>query len=147
MYISDKREKIKIPDKYAGNAFPEGAYVSDPEALATAEEAFSRGYVFEKTDEYSETAELSDPTYDTYSVLPELDRSSAETPETFSEPAVTSSVHKNEITSENRERGRLSGLFEKLTSENIILLGLILVLWSAESDDELLLMLIILFFC
>ncbi len=144
MYISDKREKIKIPDKYAGNAFSDKGYESDPEALRTAEEAFMRGYVFDEQ-------KLPGPPLEE---APVADAQTAETEKTdtdvgvpFEEAAVSASARVNEMSPKSERSGRLSELIKLLTSENVILIGLILVLWNREADDELLIMLIILLFC
>ncbi len=139
MYISGQRdagrrraEEIKIPEQYSGNAFQ-----TDTEALAIAEEAFKRGYVFDDSSEV-EKESTNDATAEANAEVAH----EVEAKETFGVPkneggAVT--VHKRQ--------GGLSGILDRLTSENIILIALILILWDSKADDELLLMLIILFFC
>ncbi len=139
MYISGQRdvgrrraEEISIPERYSGNAFPGQTenLRSDSGALEEAEAAFKRGYVFEDNTIESE----SEP----QAVSIETEVSAVQTSAPESE-AIT--VHKKAAPK------RQGGLFDRLTNENIILIALILILWDSKADDELLLMLIILFFC
>lgn len=153
MYISGQRDTgrrragdIKIPEQYAGNAFSDvnSVYRSDAEALEKAEEAFRRGYVFEETKpkEINAAAVSEDRQAEGTDDAVPTDRNTAD-----AEAAATVSVHKSVPPAPKRKRDGISGLFDKLTSENIILIALILVLWDSKADDELLLMLIILFLC
>ncbi len=144
MYISGQREtgrrragEIKIPESYAGNAFSDIG-VGDgqnTDALRTAEEAFRRGYVFEEANVPDEGD------------VPEAADEAAVPSVTVTQDAVPVSVHKNARAVPERRVGGLSGILDRLTTENIILIALILVLWDSKADDELLLMLVILFLC
>lgn len=139
MYISGQRdagrrraEEIKIPEQYSGNAFP-----TDTEALAIAEEAFKRGYVFDDSSEVER-----ENTDDTIAEANVDITHEVEARDTFG-------VSKSEggAVTVHKRQGGLSGILDRLTSENIILIALILILWDSKADDELLLMLVILFFC
>lgn len=153
MYISGQRESgrrrsgdIKIPEKYAGTALADAksTYETDADALRTAEEAFRRGYVFEETKMPTEEASevLAEETQGPVSESPDASETALYA---SAEPqAVPAALHKNILP---QRRGGLAGILDRLTSENIILIALILVLWDSKADDELLLMLVILFLC
>lgn len=138
MYISGQRdagrrraEEIKIPEQYSGNAFS-----TDTEALAIAEEAFRRGYVFDSGDSQTVAEEK---------IIEDADADL--THETEAKETFGVSRSEGDAVTVHKRQGGLSGLLDRLTSENIILIALILILWDSKADDELLLMLVILFFC
>lgn len=140
MYISGQRdagrrraEEIKIPEQYSGNAFS-----TDTEALAIAEEAFRRGYVFDSGDSQTVAEEK---------IIEDADADADLTHETEAKETVGVSRSEGDAVTVHKRQGGLSGLLDRLTSENIILIALILILWDSKADDELLLMLVILFFC
>ncbi len=149
MYISDKRTRIKVPDSYSGNA------IRDAEALRIAEEAFNRGYVFEACEDASE--ELDVPDYIESEPLQASDVYAEETAIEAPEEAameVSSAPNTEEIAVHTGarggpppRRGGIGDIIDLILSENVIILALIFVLWQNGTDDGLLLMLAILFFC
>ncbi len=136
------RERVNLPEKYSGNAFTDDGVlrVTDEEALKRAEEAFKRGYVFEKTDDAAAATEETGASEKTDHVATEAVHISeaAETVPNADVPASAVSI---------RSGGVLSGIFNGITMEHIVLLAAILILWDSRADDELLLFLLILFFC
>lgn len=145
MYISGQRdtgrrrtEEIKIPEQYSGNAFP-----TDTEALAIAEEAFRRGYVFDNA-ESRETVE--DGIAENVENTDNVEKSAANTDADFTDKIEVKETMGDAVAVHKRQGG-LPGILDRLTTENIILIALILILWDSKADDELLLMLVILFFC
>ncbi len=151
-------DRIIPPASYSGSA------IRTPEALSEAEEAFRRGYVFEKHDgihpntEYmpnengmsEEADELISATDRELPMSAENDivHIGAEASEASSEAEKTAvSVSAGGSIQPPQKRGFISGIFEKLTAEHLILIAVILILLDSRADDELLIMLVILLFC
>ncbi len=156
MYIGGRsdgnknRGELKIPEQYSGSALSRTdplklELLSEKDALRHAEEVFQRGYVFE---EGKTEAEFSDASVPAASAAESLDSvkevmvspSSAPLAE---EVAVSGKAHTLLPTG----GGLLSGLIESVKIEHIILIALILILYDSKADDQLLVMLAILFFC
>ena len=143
-------ERFTVPAEYDGNA------LRTPEALARAEEAFRRGYVFdendittvaeEKTVNADEKVSVSEEIHtepsaavDAVAEISDVNDESITAP---SEPSVTAAA----MTEPSKE-GVISGLFHSIKTEHIIIIAAILILWDSRADDELLIMLAILLFC
>ena len=162
-----QEDDVKIPNRYSGIAFESDGtprdiakgprYDPDGEELRHAEELFRRGYVFD--DQMPEQYTDTDPEADTAEAaeLPEID-----TVHTVSEPAAEAGEPKDTEPSaaasskpqtQNRSepasglKGLLSGMFGRITTEELLIGGLIVLLLSSGADDELLVMLAVLLFC
>lgn len=150
--VPPEREMI-IPNRYSGNAFDAdgtrrdynasmGAAVNtnadtEAEARRHAEELFRRGYVFddEALQNGTGTASRADGAAEAVA------------------RAVGTSAKGRAARPEKRRAeasglsGILGGIFDRITTEDILLGALILMLYMNGADDELLIMLAILLFC
>lgn len=149
-------DDVKIPSQYSGNAFDaDGTRKSygpeeKAEALRHAEELFRRGYVF---DEGVRSDDAPPSPFGAPSVPPPSGFMSE--PESARTPV--SAPPKQPLTDERTESRRppqkrpqeraLGGIFDRITTEDILIGAIILMLLMSGSDDELLIMLAILLFC
>ena len=169
------RDDMRIPSQYNGNAFDADgmrrSYDPDGEALRHAEELFRRGYVFDEPTLHSvpepggvrsepqtnptarmpgrqhpETAADDDAAsgrlFDEHSADEPTSDESRDTTE-----AVSAGLSRENTSPRPQLRGMLGGIFDRITTEEILLGALILILFLNGSDDELLIMLVILLFC
>lgn len=157
MYIGGRgdgnrnRGELKIPEQYSGSALsrtdPEKLeLLSDKEALRHAEEVFRRGYVFE---EQSTVSEPSDTAVSANAAETELVETAGDVT-----ASPTAALPSEEVAAGGKARtllptggGLLSGLIDSVKIEHIILIALIIILYDSKADDQLLIMLAILFFC
>lgn len=156
MYIGGRgdggrnRGDIKIPEQYSGNALARAdtadetprEYKTDSEALQRAEEAFRRGYVFEEPNASADDAPAM--IYDTPDGVHIPFKADFSERESDVSVAASVSPDKRSILSGG---GLLSGILSGITLEHVILISLILILFDSKADDELLIMLAILFIC
>ena len=163
-------DDMKIPNRYNGIAFDSDGtprdilsgphYDPDGEELRRAEELFRRGYVFE--DQAPVQAADTAAEADTVADGPQTLNDAAHAVHTESEPEAGSggpqrgeksvaassepcAPQKNEP--QSGAGGLLSGLFGRITTEELLIGGLIVLLLSSGADDELLIMLVVLLFC
>ena len=160
MYVGKSpSDDMKVPDQYHGVAVDGDGVVrgvGNDEELRRAEEMFRRGYVFESdadagTDSEPEMKAEVDNAENTAGPEP---RGSADaaysdadaahaSPTSPASPAVSASAKP----AQKKTGGLLSELFGRISSEDIILIGLIIILFGSGADDELLIMLAVLLIC
>ncbi len=131
---------MKLPPEYRGTRFDRNgeirSYEEDGDALRHAEELFRRGYVFEEAAGRENA--------------PEPGTNKGEAVEASASPAAA--AHAKPRQSPRKEgppsiRGALSGLLGSISTEEILIGAIILMLLVNGADDELLIMLVILLFC
>lgn len=164
---------MRIPNRYSGNAFePDGTLRSfEGDARRHAEELFRRGYVFEEDapdqrDAASQNTAQTSDAVDAGVRAAQYEHTETNGGNISNESAVRGesasvdgrsgvigvsargSQPRSETAGIGRARGGLLGaIFDKITSEEILLGAVILMLLLNGADDELLIMLVILLFC
>ena len=162
---------MRVPPRYSGNAFfADGArrtYDPDGEALRHAEELFRRGYVFDEIKESApavESAAEADtsateaenevraPAREDYIEPPKFgEKPKTPTPATSETMSAPPEESNKSTPSAARPReqpgGILTGILQRITTEDILIGSIALILALNGSDDELLIMLVILLFC
>ena len=154
MYVGKSpSDDMKVPDQYHGVAVDGDGVVrgvGNDEELRRAEEMFRRGYVFESdadavSDSEPETKAEPDNAEDTTDSRGSADaiHSDADAIHASHAEAVSASAKP----ASKKTGGLLSELFGRISSEDIILIGLIIILFGSGADDELLIMLAVLLIC
>ena len=155
MYVGKSpSDDMKVPDQYHGVAVDGDGVVrgvGNDEELRRAEEMFRRGYVFESdadagTDSEPEMKAEVDNAENTAGPRGSADavQSDADAaPASPTSPAAAVSARP----APKKTGGLLSELFGRISSEDIILIGLIIILFGSGADDELLIMLAVLLIC
>ncbi len=147
---------MKLPEKYSGNAFDENGvkrdYDPDGTLLKNAEEFYRRGYVFD--GEQNDSTEVSATAEDSYHEVPV---SQAPAENARKEVGDSKEVEKESVPASGKAQsspargssivGQLGGILGKISTEDILLGALILMLYINGTDEELLIMLAILLFC
>lgn len=159
MYVGKSpSDDMKVPDQYHGVAVDGDGVVrgvGNDEELRRAEEMFRRGYVFESdadTGEESEPESKAEPDNAENEKTTEP-RDSADAVHNDADTAHASPTSPAEAVSASakpalkKTGGLLSDLFGRISSEDIILIGLIIILFGSGADDELLIMLAVLLIC
>lgn len=148
-------DDMRIPPKYSGSAFGADGeprpYDPDGEALRHAEELFRRGYVFEdkKIEPPPEAAEAAAEKEAERTEEPVHTAARAENtpPESVKSSAPGQDRGAAPASSAGRERGILAELLGRITTDEILIGAIILILALNGTDDSLLIMLVILLFC
>ncbi len=150
-------DDMRIPPKYSGSAFGADGeprpYDPDGEALRHAEELFRRGYVFEdrKIEPPPEAVNTAEAERVAESVKEEPVHTAARAENTPPESVKSSAPGTDRgaapASSAGRERGILAELFGRITTDEILIGAIILILALNGTDDSLLIMLVILLFC
>ncbi len=152
MYVGKSpSDDMKVPDQYHGVAVDGDGVVrgvGNDEELRRAEEMFRRGYVFESDADAGAES------------VPEIKSEPDNAENTAGPRGSADAVHNNadappaspaEAVSARpapkKTGGLLSELFGRISSEDIILIGLIIILFGSGADDELLIMLAVLLIC
>lgn len=154
MYVGKSpSDDMKVPDQYHGVAVDGDGVVrgvGNDEELRRAEEMFRRGYVFESdadavSDSEPETKAEPDNAEDTTDSRGSANTSHNDADVTPASPAAA--VSASAKPAQKKTGGLLSELFGRISSEDIILIGLIIILFGSGADDELLIMLAVLLIC
>jgi hypothetical protein len=172
MYVRNQNSRrvgdVRIPDAYSGNAIPRTniAQMTDEEALRTAEESFRRGYVFEDMrrpespgkllhnfDIGSDSDREDDTTQEAVSkALSSEDVGSSSGGETIAAmrghkppPPPSKPVHTHHPHPHPGRPGFLKHL--NIGTEELIIVGIILLLLWNGADIDLIIMLAAILFC
>lgn len=156
MYVGKSpSDDMKVPDQYHGVAVDGDGVVrgvGNDEELRRAEEMFRRGYVFESdadtgADSVPEIKAEPDNDENEKTTEPHDSADAAHSDADAAPTSPAAAVSASARPAPKKTGGLLSELFGRISSEDIILIGLIIILFGSGADDELLIMLAVLLIC
>ena len=156
MYVGKSpSDDMKVPDQYHGVAVDGDGVVrgvGNDEELRRAEEMFRRGYVFESdadtgTDSEPEMKVEPDNAENEKTTEPRGSANTSHNDADVTPASPAAAVSASAKPAPKKTGGLLSELFGRISSEDIILIGLIIILFGSGADDELLIMLAVLLIC